>query len=57
MPIFALANAGVTLGTSTAVVTSPISLGIVLGLVVGKPIGIFCASWLAVRLGLALLPA
>jgi Na+:H+ antiporter, NhaA family len=57
MPIFALANAGVALETSTAAAISPISLGIVLGLVVGKPIGIFCASWLAVRLGLALLPA
>ena len=57
MPIFALANAGVALETSTAAATSPVSLGIVLGLVVGKPIGIFCASWLAVRLGLALLPA
>ena len=50
MPIFALANAGVALETGTAAATSPISLGIVLGLVVGKPIGIFCASWLAVRL-------
>ena len=57
MPIFALANAGVALETSTAAATSPISLGIVLGLVLGKPIGIFCASWFAVRLGLALLPA
>ena len=57
MPVFALANAGVALGTGAAAATSPISLGIVLGLVVGKPIGIFCASWLAVRLGLASLPA
>ena len=57
MPVFALANAGVALGTGTAAATSPISLGIVLGLVVGKPIGICCASWLAVRLGLASLPA
>jgi Na+/H+ antiporter NhaA len=29
MPVFALANAGVALGTSTAAATSPISLGIV----------------------------
>ena len=57
MPLFALANAGVALGSGTAASTSPISLGIVLGLVVGKPIGIFCASWLAVRVGLASLPA
>ena len=32
-------------------------LNIILGLVVGKPIGIFGASWLAVRLGYASLPA
>jgi Na+:H+ antiporter, NhaA family len=58
MPVFALANAGIALGTnSAAAVTSPISLGIMLGLVVGKPIGIFCASWLAVRLEFASLPA
>ncbi len=58
MPIFALANAGVAFGVHTAAAaTSSISLGIVLGLVIGKPIGIFCASWLAVRLGVASLPA
>ena len=57
MPLFPLANAGVVLGISTAAATSPVSLGIVLGLVAGKPIGIFCAPWFAVRLGLASLPA
>ena len=58
MPVFALANAGVAFGTSTAAATtSPISLGIVVGLVVGKPIGIFCTSWVAVRLRLASLPS
>jgi len=58
MPIFALANAGVSLATLDfdapgAVV---LFLGIVLGLVVGKTAGIFAASWLAVRTGLATLP-
>jgi Na+:H+ antiporter, NhaA family len=58
MPLFAFANAGVPLGTNLpSAATSPISLGIVLGLVVGKPIGISCASWLAVRVRLASLPA
>jgi Na+:H+ antiporter, NhaA family len=57
MPTFALANAGVALGSGTAAATSSISIGIVLGLVVGKPIGISCAAWLAVRSGLASLPA
>ena len=57
MPLFAFANAGVPLGSSIApAAISPISLGIVLGLMVGKPAGIFCASWLAVRLRLASLP-
>ena len=57
MPLFAFANAGVPLGASFAsAATSPISLGIVLGLVLGKPVGIFCASWLAVRFRLASLP-
>ena len=58
MPVFALANAGVTFGEArlggdgTAVL-----LGVTAGLVVGKPIGVFCFSWLAVRVGLAALPS
>lgn len=57
MPLFALANAGVTLsGDLGKIVVQPVTLGIVFGLVLGKPIGITLASWLAVRLGLASLP-
>jgi Na+:H+ antiporter, NhaA family len=67
MPLFALANAGVSLGAAGAAsaagdrglagnLTSPVTLGIVLGLVIGKPLGITLASWLAVRTGLAALP-
>jgi NhaA family Na+:H+ antiporter len=57
MPMFALANAGVSLsGDLGKIVTQPITLGVMLGLVLGKPIGITLASWLAVRLGLASLP-
>jgi len=55
LPLFALADAGVPLasgGLSTAV-----AMGILLGLVVGKPLGITLAAWLAVRLGIADLPA
>ena len=42
VPIFALANAGVSLEWSrlSLILTSPISLGIILGLVLGKQIGI-----------------
>ena len=58
VPIFALANAGVQV-TSEAfegAVSSPVTYGVMLGLVLGKPIGIFVATWLAVRSGLASLP-
>ncbi|MHB1073968.1 MAG: Na+/H+ antiporter NhaA [Gemmatimonadaceae bacterium] len=57
MPLFALANAGVTVGGGLAVaLAAPITWGVILGLVIGKPIGITAFSWLAVRLGLAELP-
>lgn len=58
LPVFALANAGVRLeGDLVGVATHPVVLGVVLGLVLGKPLGIVGLSWLAVRLGLARLPA
>jgi len=57
LPIFALANAGVVLGTVGAgVFTTPVSLGVFFGLVVGKPLGIVLFTWLATRLRLADLP-
>ena len=57
LPLFALANAGVSIGGNlSGVWTDPIFLGIVLGLFVGKQIGIAGFSWLAVRLRLAELP-
>lgn len=56
MPIFALANAGVTFAGGGGAGGSAITLGIVLGLVLGKPIGITLFSWLAVRLKIADLP-
>ncbi len=55
MPIFALANAGVTLD-ATAASPSAIAIGIIVGLVAGKPIGILALSALAVRLRIAALP-
>jgi NhaA family Na+:H+ antiporter len=58
LPVFALANAGVVLtGNIGETLVEPVTLGVILGLVVGKPIGIFVATWLAVRSGLASLPA
>ncbi len=58
LPVFALANAGVSLrGDLAGAFADRIALGVVLGLVLGKQIGIALASWLAVRTGLAALPA
>jgi NhaA family Na+:H+ antiporter len=58
VPLFALANAGVTLsgGGLGAALGHPVALGVLLGLVVGKPLGITLACRLAVRLRLAELP-
>ena len=60
MPLFALANAGINLGTIAAQGLQgdalPISLGIILGLVVGKPLGVFAFSYLAVLCRAARLP-
>jgi NhaA family Na+:H+ antiporter len=53
MPLFALANAGVSLSGGGPALGTPIALGVVLGLVVGKPLGITLAAWLAVRTRLA----
>src|SRR5215203_6959407 len=57
MPLFALANAGVELRGGRGAIGSTIGLGVILGLVLGKPIGITLASWVAVRVGIASLPA
>ena len=57
MPLFALANAGITLGAIGDGMRSPVAWGVILGLLVGKFSGIGLASWAAVRLGLAALPA
>ncbi len=51
MPIFALANAGITIQGSDF--GQSVSLAIIVGLVLGKPIGVFGFSWIAVRSGLA----
>jgi NhaA family Na+:H+ antiporter len=57
MPLFAFANAGVRLSGGDASPAAPVTLGVFLGLLIGKPLGITLFSWLAVRSGLAALPA
>lgn len=54
MPLFALSNAGVTLGGSPG---GRVTLAVVLGLVLGKPLGIIGAARAAVWLRFAALPA
>jgi Na+/H+ antiporter NhaA len=52
VPLFALANAGITLSASflARAYTSPVTLGILIGYVVGKPAGTVGAAWLLTRL-------
>ena len=58
LPIFAFCNAGIAVTSELATVARhPATIGILLGLVVGKPIGVFGASFAAVKLGWAELPA
>ena len=59
LPVFALANAGVTVSASGIgdALTSQVGLGIALGLVVGAPAGGVLFAWAVVRVGLARVPA
>ena len=58
VPIFALANAGVSLseGEVGDALASRVTIGVVLGLVVGKVVGIWASAWVAVRMGIGRLP-
>lgn len=57
LPIFALANTGIAIGTGwMSALLDANSLGIILGLVVGKPVGIFLFTFAAVSIGLCRLP-
>jgi NhaA family Na+:H+ antiporter len=57
LPLFALANAGVVLATGVFDGREMLMAAIAAGLVVGKPLGLICASALAVKLGVAVKPA
>lgn len=57
MPIFALANAGVTFDSNIlSNATSTVALGVAIGLLLGKMIGIFGVSSLLIRIGIAPMP-
>ncbi len=62
LPIFALANAGVIINPADLNIFAPeasgggIGMGIFFGLLLGKPVGIFIASYIAIKLKLADMP-
>lgn len=57
LPIFALANTGVSVGTDWLYgLTSPNSVGIAAGLILGKPLGVTLLCFVAVTSGLCRLP-
>lgn len=57
MPLFALANAGIVIGSDFfSSIVNPVSIGVVAGLVIGKFTGILLFSWVMVKLKLASLP-
>ena len=57
MPLFALANAGIIIGSDifTAII-NPVSIGVAAGLLIGKFIGVLSFTFIMVKVGLAQLP-
>jgi NhaA family Na+:H+ antiporter len=57
MPVFAFANAGVSLeGMTFANLGDPVTLGIILGLFIGKQVGIFLCLFLAIKAKISPMP-
>ncbi|MDH5178150.1 MAG: Na+/H+ antiporter NhaA [Gammaproteobacteria bacterium] len=58
LPLFAFANTGVSFaGLTLDALVHTVPLGIALGLFFGNQLGVFGFSWLAIKLGVAKLPA
>jgi len=58
MPLFALANAGVSLADidMQSIAARSVAFGVAIALVLGKPIGVIGACWLLIKAGLGQLP-
>ena len=58
IPIFGFANAGVSFaGLSLGGLVEPVTMGVALGLLVGKLVGVFGTAYIAIRSGIAVMPA
>lgn len=58
LPLFALANTALAISSDWGgVFNNSSSMGIVAGLVIGKPFGIFIFAFLAIKMGLGVLPS
>ena len=57
VPVFALAAAGIPLAALGDAIDDEVAIGVFLGLLLGKVLGIFGGAWVAVRAGVAALPA
>ncbi|WP_312648867.1 Na+/H+ antiporter NhaA [Aminipila sp.] len=59
MPIFALANSGVSINLKSLAsdIFTPVSLGIIVGLIMGKQLGVFGVSYILIKCNFAKLPA
>jgi Na+:H+ antiporter, NhaA family len=53
MPLFAFANAGITLSLDNL---DGVTIAVLVGFVIGKPVGVVAFSWLALRSGIAVRP-
>lgn len=57
LPLFAFVNAGVHFSRIGSSLIHPVPIGIAAGLFIGKQLGVFGACWIAIKAGLAELPA
>jgi len=57
MPLFALANAGIVIGSDFfSLLSNPVSIGVSAGLVIGKFTGVLLFTWMLVKLRIGSLP-